>query len=144
MSRLRVVQFPRWPGRWSLGLVALLMAGQARSVEVLDWGSVTGGGDLLTTPMSHDVGGITVTTSAQDSGGAWTRSVSRTDGELNGINGTIRMDMAAGIGTSYRWTQVTFTFSRPVTNLAFTAVDLDGGPSGAWNDVPPRLPVVSP
>ncbi|WFC43309.1 hypothetical protein [Pseudoxanthomonas sp. SE1] len=122
-----------------LAVAALYCAlvGQSLAVEILNFGTETGGTDLLTTPMISTVGGITVTTAAQQSGGTWDAppAVFRSNGGINGTSGVIYMSMDASTGTSSSWTQVTFTFSRPVTNLAFTVVDLDGGPSGSWNDI---------
>lgn len=125
-----------WPALLVVLFGASLLSGDALAVETLDFGTATGGGNLLATPMNTNVGGITVNTSASQSGGPWdaTPTVSTSTGGLNGVNGVIFMTMDAALGSSLPWTQVTFSFSRPVTNLQFSLNDIDGGPLHSWND----------
>nr|WP_298123605.1 DUF11 domain-containing protein [uncultured Pseudoxanthomonas sp.] len=130
-------------------LLALAVCGQAAATETLTWGAVTGGGDLLATPMSHSVGGVTVTTTATQSEGPWEDAplAYRTGGTLNGVaGGRISMDMNLAPGASLPWIEVQFTFSRPVTDLEFTLIGLDGGPTGSWNDraVVNSVPAMAP
>lgn len=130
-----------------MAVALLAMAGHAWAVETLDFGTNTSG-NLFTTPINANIGGITATVTASQSGGPWDSApdVRTSAGGLNGIGGVVLMNMDAALNSSLPWTQVTFSFSRPVTNLTFTVVDIDGGPGHSWNDrvVFNSLPATTP
>ncbi|NCT70934.1 MAG: DUF11 domain-containing protein [Xanthomonadaceae bacterium] len=134
-----------------LAWLALSLPGHALATETLDWGAVTGGGDLYGAPFVNTIGDITVTATATHSGGPWDAvpQAYRSGGAVNGVTGILWMNMDAQSGTSLPWTQMTLSFSRPVTSLSFTVLDIDGGPAHTWNDrvvvssVPAQTPATS-
>ncbi len=93
--------------------------------------------DLTAGPHTATVNGVTITTTASATGTFDFRLPQVEPGlTTNGSTGLIRMQMDATALTGTDSQTVTFTFSQPVSNLSFTVVDIDGGPTytGDWND----------
>lgn len=139
----------RGTATWLIALVLLMVASPALAIETLDFGTFTSA-NLQTTPINANVGGITATVTATNSGGPWDSAPElRTNiAGPNGTTGVVLMRMDAAVNSTLPWTQVTFTFSRPVTSLTFNVGDIDGGPNYEWNDrivfdsVPAMTPTV--
>lgn len=106
-------------------LVGLLFAGSVQAVEALNWPGAGGVGNI-TTPRVNTVGNITVTTSVARSSPAATTS------SVTAIANGLQFDMDADV--TGRYIDVTFSFSRPVTGLAFSILGINGGTGWAWND----------
>lgn len=119
--------------------VALLLAGNANAVERLDWSAQSARTITAANPFTTTVGGTTVTTTTSYTGtsSVWEElplvGIEPSD-TFNGVTGFLYMDMNAALGAVSPSMQVTFSFSRPVTTLTFTLIDVDGGPNHSWND----------
>ena len=93
--------------------------------------------DLTAGPHTTTVNGVTLTTTGSSTGTFDLRVLQIEPGfSTNGSTGLIRMQMDATATTGSDSQTVTFSFSQPVSNLSFTVVDIDGGPTytGDWND----------
>ena len=111
-------------------LIGTLFSSLAHAVETYTWQP---GWNLLQESSVGTVGGITVTaTGSRYTPNSGTASMLTRINAGQGLNGAIHMLMDATTAT--RWTQVTLTFSRPVTGLEFTVADIDGGTGYVYND----------
>jgi hypothetical protein len=117
-----------------LALMSLAAADPAAGA-VLDW-SARPATNLLATSDSTTIGGVTITTSGVGAGSASSRSIQIAPAATqNGHAGIVQSIMDATTDNGTVSNSVTFTFSRPVYNLGFTVVDIDGGTGQSWNDV---------
>lgn len=112
----------------------MFLAADAARAADLDWGTrpstnIVAGDDVAT------VDGMTVTTSGAFFGSSASRVMQIfPTSTYNTHVGVIGMQMDATTDDGSAYATLTFTFSRPVTNLSFTVVDIDGGTTGSWND----------
>jgi uncharacterized repeat protein (TIGR01451 family) len=122
-----------------LPISLLLFAMSAATAETVNWNYPGANVNILAGSSNTTVNGVTVTTSAAASGGFSSNSAQITPaGSSNGSSvGIIQMAMDATIDNLTAFQTTTVTFSEPVYNLAFTVLDIDGGPTytGQWNDV---------
>lgn len=123
-----------WLAAWPLALF-IVAAPNTAAAAVLDW-SARPATNLLSSSDSATAGGVTVTTSGAGAGSATSRSVQIAPAATqNGHSGIVQSIMDATTDNGSVSNTVTFTFSRPVYNLSFTVVDIDGGTNRGWNDL---------
>lgn len=123
----------------TLALVFFLVATAALFAQTVNWNYPAANFNLLTGSSSTTVSGVTVTTSASATGSFTTNAAQILPaGASNGSStGIIQLNMDATTENLSSFQTVTITFSEPVYNLAFTVLDIDGGPAytaGNWND----------
>jgi hypothetical protein len=110
------------------------------NAETVDWNYPAANVNIIAGSSNTTVNGVTVTTSAAATGSftSNTAQIAPAASSNGSSVGIIQLNMDATNDNLSSYQTVTISFSEPIYNLAFTVLDIDGGPnypSGDWNDI---------
>ena len=119
-----------------VAVFALVFRIEQAEAAFLDWAAQTQT-ELLVTSYATTVSGVGITVTGSSTDPATdTSRILRVWPTVtsNGRTGGIASQMDATTDNGSVINSVTLTFAKPVSNVSFTIIDIDGGTGGSWND----------